>query len=135
MPPYKRDELPEGRTDWDRVRSMPDVEKRTIAESDPDNPPWTREAFEEAELVLPGGRKKVHISMRVDKDVLEFFKAPGPGYQTRINDVLRSYVRGEWRPVGRHYQVRRPSDRPAQQMRFTPRGARRTSRPFGPVRR
>jgi uncharacterized protein (DUF4415 family) len=37
------------------------------------------------------GRKKL-ISLRVDPEVLEFFKSHGPGYQTRINAVLRAYM-------------------------------------------
>ena len=31
------------------------------------------------------------ISLRVDQDVIEWFKAQGPGYQTRINSVLRAF--------------------------------------------
>jgi len=34
---------------------------------------------------------KTSISLRVDRDVLEWFKAQGPGYQTRINNVLRAF--------------------------------------------
>jgi uncharacterized protein (DUF4415 family) len=34
---------------------------------------------------------KASISLRVDADVLEWFKSQGPGYQTRINLVLRAY--------------------------------------------
>lgn len=34
---------------------------------------------------------KTSISLRVDADVLEWFKAQGPGYQTRINAVLKAY--------------------------------------------
>ena len=34
---------------------------------------------------------KASISLRVDNDVLEWFKAQGPGYQTRINSVLRAF--------------------------------------------
>ena len=34
---------------------------------------------------------KTSISLRVDADVLEWFKAQGPGYQTRINAVLRAF--------------------------------------------
>ena len=34
---------------------------------------------------------KASISLRVDNDVLEWFKAQGPGYQTRINIVLRAF--------------------------------------------
>ena len=31
------------------------------------------------------------ISLRIDQDVIEWFKAQGPGYQTRINSVLRAF--------------------------------------------
>lgn len=34
---------------------------------------------------------KASISLRVDQDVLEWFKSQGPGYQTRINSVLRAF--------------------------------------------
>lgn len=34
---------------------------------------------------------KASISLRIDKDVLEWFKAQGPGYQTKINAVLRAF--------------------------------------------
>jgi uncharacterized protein (DUF4415 family) len=35
--------------------------------------------------------RKASISLRVDQDVLEWFKAQGPGYQTRMNIVLRAF--------------------------------------------
>lgn len=35
---------------------------------------------------------KVSITMRVDKEVLEYYKNDGRGYQTRINDVLRFWM-------------------------------------------
>jgi uncharacterized protein (DUF4415 family) len=34
---------------------------------------------------------KTSISLRIDQDVLEWFKAQGPGYQTRINSVLKAF--------------------------------------------
>ncbi|MEW5886411.1 MAG: BrnA antitoxin family protein [Pseudomonadota bacterium] len=43
-----------------------------------------------ATLKLP--RAKQQVTMRLDADVLEFFKRPGTKYQTQINAVLRSYV-------------------------------------------
>lgn len=46
-----------------------------------------------ARWVMPG--KKMPISFRVDPDVLAFFKAGGDGYQSRMNAVLRGYVRGQ----------------------------------------
>lgn len=42
--------------------------------------------------VLPEQSRKKLISLRVDIDVLEFFKAQGPGYQTRMNAVLQAYM-------------------------------------------
>lgn len=38
----------------------------------------------------PVGAKSL-VSLRLDRDVLEWFKAQGPGYQTRINQVLRAF--------------------------------------------
>ncbi len=35
---------------------------------------------------------KVHVSLRLDPDVVESFKASGPGWQARINDALRKAV-------------------------------------------
>jgi uncharacterized protein (DUF4415 family) len=45
-----------------------------------------------SQAALPMPAKKKAISIRVDEDVLEFFKSDGAGYQRRINAVLRSYV-------------------------------------------
>lgn len=44
------------------------------------------------EAVLPEQTRKKLISLRVDPEVLEFFKAQGPGYQTRMNAVLQAYM-------------------------------------------
>ncbi len=41
---------------------------------------------------LPGANRKAAISLRVDPEVLAWFKGQGPGYQTRINAVLRAYM-------------------------------------------
>ena len=46
--------------------------------------------WSEAVLVIPP--KKKAISIRVDEDVLDFFRQEGAGYQRRINAVLRSYM-------------------------------------------
>ena len=43
-----------------------------------------------ATVELP--QPKSVLNMRVDRDVLDFFRSQGRGYQTRINAVLRSYV-------------------------------------------
>ncbi|MFN6952278.1 MAG: BrnA antitoxin family protein [Albidovulum sp.] len=44
------------------------------------------------DTVLPEQTRKKLISLRVDPAVLEFFKAQGPGYQTRMNAVLQAYM-------------------------------------------
>lgn len=46
--------------------------------------------WNDAEIIEP--KNKVAVSLRVDPDVLEFFKMQGRGHLTRMNAVLRSYV-------------------------------------------
>lgn len=46
--------------------------------------------WDDGELVTPVGKQA--ISMRIDQDVLDWFKESGPRYQTRMNAVLRSYM-------------------------------------------
>ena len=80
-----------GETDWKRVDAMTDEEiERSIAD-DPDWAEFRDIDWSKAELVIPA--KKKAISIRVDEDVLDFFKKEGAGYQRRINAVLRSYMR------------------------------------------
>ena len=51
----------------------------------------TDEAFwEKAELRMPQPKKGVYL--RLDQDLLDWLKRRGPGYQTRINAILRSYM-------------------------------------------
>ena len=71
--------------------------KRTSAKvNDADNPAWTEDML--GAPVLKRGRgpqvtpTKVLTSMRLDADILEFFKAQGAGYQSRINAALRTEV-------------------------------------------
>ncbi|HLA01655.1 MAG TPA: BrnA antitoxin family protein [Aestuariivirga sp.] len=48
------------------------------------------EFWSKAKLVMP--RAKEAVSLRVDADVLDWFRSQGPGYLTRMNAVLRSFV-------------------------------------------
>lgn len=41
---------------------------------------------------MPEGQRKVSLSMRADRDVVEAFKATGDGWQTRMNEALREYA-------------------------------------------
>ena len=80
-----------GKTDWERVRSLTDKMIEESIRSDPDVAPLLDEEwFKSAKLVLP--ERKVPISMRVDREVLEWFRAQGSRYQSRMNAVLKAYV-------------------------------------------
>jgi uncharacterized protein (DUF4415 family) len=76
------------RTDWDRVDAMKDEEIDTS-----DIPPLDEAFFAEATLRMP--QAKPSITIRLDPDVLDWFKSQGQGYQTRINAVLRRYVEAQ----------------------------------------
>jgi len=92
------DDRGKGKTDWDRVRALSDAEIDRAIASDPDEAALEGTWSEEAELIIP--EAKVLLSLRVDKDVLDFFKSTGKGYQTRMNAVLRSYARQKSRQAG-----------------------------------
>jgi uncharacterized protein (DUF4415 family) len=53
--------------------------------------------WDEGELVVPTAKQA--ISLRVDEDVLDWFKQTGPRYQTRMNAVLRSYMARRGKPT------------------------------------
>ena len=70
--------------------------KTSAKVNDPDNPAWT-EGMLGAPLLKRGRGPqvtptKVLTSVRLDADVLEFFKSQGAGYQSRINEALRMEV-------------------------------------------
>lgn len=52
------------------------------------------EFWQNARLVMPSSRKK-SVHLRVDADVLDWFRAQGPGYLTRMNAVLRAYMEAQ----------------------------------------
>jgi uncharacterized protein (DUF4415 family) len=81
---------------WERFRHRTDKEIGAGIAADPDAAPELDEAwFAKAVLVSP--EIKELISMRIDPDVLAWFKAQGKGYQTRMNAVLRAYVKAQTR--------------------------------------
>lgn len=73
-------------SDMDRVRAMKDEDIDLS-----DSPELTAAWFADADLRMP--EKKQPVSLRVDQDVIAYFRSLGPGYQTRMNQVLQSYVR------------------------------------------
>ena len=79
-------------TDWERLDAMKDDQ---IDYSD--SPKITRELFSTGKL-KPSKRSttaKEAISIRLDKDVLEWFRARGRGYQSEVNALLRAYMQRE----------------------------------------
>jgi uncharacterized protein (DUF4415 family) len=82
----------EGRTNW----NMSHDEAMRRRHADPDAPqPYP--GWEETVSLEPPSLPKEQITLRLDRDVLEWFRARGRGYQTRINAVLRAYYLHERR--------------------------------------
>ncbi|UHS57091.1 BrnA antitoxin family protein [Agrobacterium vaccinii] len=78
-------------TDWARVDALTDEDIERAMRDDPDWSEWIDVDWSKAEVVVPVAKKS--ISIRLDEDVIDFFKATGKGYQTRMNAILRHYVR------------------------------------------
>jgi uncharacterized protein (DUF4415 family) len=77
------------RTDWKRVDALRDD---SIDFSDA--PELTPEMFARAIVrrgLKPVARKKL-LTLRIDSDVVEWYRSQGSGYQTRINALLRAYM-------------------------------------------
>jgi uncharacterized protein (DUF4415 family) len=84
-----RDDPRRRKTDWATVDALTDEEIEAAVRKDPDAVPLDFN-WSEAVLVIPP--KKKAISIRVDEDVLDYFRKEGAGYQRRMNAVLRSYM-------------------------------------------
>jgi len=81
------------RTDWVRVDALKEQE---IDYSE--IPELGDDFFKSAVLRMP--EPKALVTLRLDRDVLEWFKKQGPKYQTRINALLRAYVEAKKRQAG-----------------------------------
>lgn len=80
-----------GKTDWVRFDELTEEHVRRGIEADPDAHPTSEDFWKGAAIVMP--QPKETMTIRLDADVLEWFRGQGKGYQTRINAVLRSYMR------------------------------------------
>jgi uncharacterized protein (DUF4415 family) len=77
------------RTDWERLRNMTDADIKFTRDAPRTYPEdWANAVMHKG---LPVPFRKKQIALRIDEDVLEWFKAQGPGYQTRMNAVLREF--------------------------------------------
>jgi uncharacterized protein (DUF4415 family) len=98
-----------GKTDWAAVDALTDAQIEAAVRNDPDAVPLDFN-WSEAVLIIPP--KKKAISIRVDEDVLDYFKHEGAGYQRRINAVLRSYMEQKKSKKGkRTYSIHHPEVR------------------------
>jgi len=100
-------EAVKGRTDWKRVDRLTDADIDAAVATDADAAPvLDTEWFNDAELILP--QPKQAISLRVDADVLAWYKAGGPGYLSRMNAILRQYAEAHGAALtGRSMRVRK----------------------------
>lgn len=79
----------EDQTDWSKANAITGKKLEASIRADPDDiqeePDW-------AQAVIGIPAPKDHINIRIDHDVLEWFKTSGKGYQTLMNNVLRAFV-------------------------------------------
>ena len=87
--------------DWDEVSDNPEPTEEEVANLRPTSEVLLPNVHKALRKRTRGPQKeptKQLISLRLDRTVVEHFKAQGPGWQTRINDVLRKAVGGEPTP-------------------------------------
>lgn len=79
-------------TDWQRLDVMTDEDIDLS-----DCPEVTPELFAKAVVRrgLPTAKNKAQVTLRIDSEVLEWFKSQGRGYQTQINALLRAYMEAQ----------------------------------------
>jgi len=79
----------ESRTDWAKADALSEAEIERLADEDEGPMP---DGWEKTVIIgLPPGKDA--IKLRIDRDVLEWFRQTGKGYQTRMNAVLRAFVK------------------------------------------
>lgn len=86
------------KTDWARLDAMTEEEIERNAMNDPDNPLIAD--FSTAVIVRPPKKESIHL--RVDADVLAWFRASGPGHLTYMNSVLRKWYETKSRQQQKH---------------------------------
>ncbi len=77
-----------GETDWARVDRMSEAELAAANAADPDDPGNDPAFWNHARLVHP---RKQRVTLRLDADLLTWFRSQGRGYQDRINAILRRH--------------------------------------------
>jgi uncharacterized DUF497 family protein/uncharacterized protein (DUF4415 family) len=77
-------------TDWKRLRRLTAADIRAGIEADPDAHGTNEEFWKNATVVLP--RREAAITIRLDADLLDWLRRQ-KSYQTRINAILRAYMK------------------------------------------
>jgi uncharacterized protein (DUF4415 family) len=81
----------EDQTDWERVRNLTDEEiEASIDVEEEGEFDW-----DTARVSTSRPQPKKQVTLRLDPEIIDFFRGQGPGYQTRMNQVLRSYVEAQ----------------------------------------
>lgn len=79
-------------TDYARLDALSAAEVESLAENDSEGAPISDEEWARAEIRQP---IKKPVGLKLDDDILSWFKSQGRGYQTRINAVLRRYIEAQ----------------------------------------
>jgi len=85
----KKPTSPKFGADIERLRNMKDedIDFSDIPETTPEM--WAKGVLRKNFKPIP---RKSQLTLRIDQDVIEFFKSQGRGYHTRINQLLRAYM-------------------------------------------
>jgi len=83
----------ESQTDWRRLDAMTEEEVERLAAEDMAELGMDPDWMEQATVRFP--RPKERVTVRLDPDILDWLKAQGRGYQTRINAILRAYYEAQ----------------------------------------
>ncbi|MDQ3655075.1 MAG: BrnA antitoxin family protein [Chloroflexota bacterium] len=87
----------ESQSDWAAADAMTEEELEAAIASDPDEAGLGYQPPNWDNVIIGFPKPKRQLTVRLDSDIIEWFKATGKGYQTRMNAVLRSYVEAEKR--------------------------------------
>jgi len=81
----------EDRTNWERVKNLTDEEIEASIDFEEEG----EFDWDTARVNTSPPQPKKQVTLRLDPEIIDFFRAQGPGYQTRMNQVLRSYVEAQ----------------------------------------
>lgn len=109
------------RTDWARVDAMTDeeIDYSEIPELD-------EEWFKHATFGVP--EPKVTITIRIDKEILDWLKTDGPGYQTRINAILGAYIDAQERQEAKQRRASKVKQLAAKRTKQLPKKKAKTAK-------